>query len=413
MLCTDPVERAQGERSGRELGMGGLLQVLSTEKQGARARRVPLTPEGQGAVGHRSRAIPTWPRRRRGPRNLAAPAPPAARPPARPPSAAPTSRPASRGGRRPAPRGSESRRRRRRRRRVPWGRGRATSARRVGRTKRRRRRWRRWRRRELFLRVCSALPRATTYRGGLRRKVRARRRPSASASASARVPEQEPAARLARTSHDPARPLARLLAHPPARPRPFLPPAPLPPSPSRLQAGGRGAGARGRGRAARAGPAGSCSFPPLPRRRRRRRRCALRRVRLPRGKGERERERRGGLGRERRGSAPLGSPTSSSSSRAGDRRARVPERLEGGTRGTRTPLCYPLGRRWRSGARERVGARVGGWGEPPETRCPGVEDRVCAVSLLLQSSPSGVAPRWPRSPRTASGRSQSPSPAAQ
>lgn len=154
----------------------------------------------------------TWPRRR--------PRPPAEHRPDFPPSF----------GRRPAPRGSESRRRRR----VRWGRGRATSARRVGRTKR----WRR-RRRELFsVSAPRSLKRLLTEAGSaVREKVGARQRPRPGAGAS----------EASRASHEPAR-----------RPRPFLRPS----LPSRLQAGGRGAGARGRGRAARAGPAGSCSSPP-------------------------------------------------------------------------------------------------------------------------------------------------------
>lgn len=156
----------------------------------------------------------TWPRRR--------PRPPAEHRPDFPPSR----------GRRPAPRGSESRRRRRGRR-MRWGRGRATSARRVGRTKRQRRR-----RRELFsVSAPRSLQRLLTEAGSaVLEKVGARQRPRPGAGAS----------EASRASHEPA------------RPRPFL----LPSLPSRLEAGGRGAGARGRGRAARAGPAGSCSSPP-------------------------------------------------------------------------------------------------------------------------------------------------------
>jgi hypothetical protein len=81
-----------------------------------------------------------------------------------------------------------------------------------------------------FFGVCSALPEATTYKGGL---VRSREtpRPLTSGSPSRR---QRGFMRLAGS-----RPLAR----PPARRlRPFLPPS----LPSRPQAGGRGAGARGR-----------------------------------------------------------------------------------------------------------------------------------------------------------------------
>lgn len=149
--------------------------------------------------------------------------------PGRPPAEHRPDFPPSR-GRRPAPRGSESRRRHRR---VRWGRGRATSARRVGRTKRRRRR------RELFsVSAPRSLKRLLTEAGSpVVEKVGARQRPRPGAGAS----------EASRASHEPAR-----------RPRPFL----LPSLPSRLEAGGRGAGARGRGRAARAGPAGSCSSPP-------------------------------------------------------------------------------------------------------------------------------------------------------
>ncbi|XP_076415060.1 uncharacterized protein LOC102924791 [Peromyscus maniculatus bairdii] len=127
-------------------------------------------------------------------------------------------------------------------------------------------------------------------------------------------------------------PPARPLAHPPARPRPFLPPARprpslLPRPVSRPEGGGPGR-AGGGARPARGLPGAVVSPPPPP-------------PRAAAGDG--------GRGRER------------------------------GERG------------WKS----------------PETRCPRVEDRVCAVSLFfLQSSSSGVPPRWPPSPRTPSGRGQ-------
>lgn len=194
---------------------------------GARERRVPPLPEGQGAVGHRSRAIPTWPREDRG--TWPPPAPPAARSPARgapprlpaqprpPPSPArvrvpppsPPPRAVGEGPRHLSPTGRENK---------------AAAAR-------------------TFFGVCSALPQATTYRSGFGRFGESRRAP-----ASASPSRSGSSARL----HGPR-------TVPPAR-RPRAPSS-RPPSPSRLQAGGRGAGARGRGRAARAGPAGSCSFP--------------------------------------------------------------------------------------------------------------------------------------------------------
>lgn len=204
---------------------------------GARERRVPPLPEGQGAVGHRSRAIPTWPREDRG--TWPPPAPPAARPPAERRPDFPPSR-----GRRPARRGSESRHRRHRR--VRWGRGRATSARRVGRTKRRRR--------ELFsVSAPRSLRRLLTEAGSVAlERVGARQRP-----------RPRPGAGAQRGFTDLAR------SRPPAARAP-LPPA-LPPRPvSRPEGGGPGRAGGG------ARPARGLPGAVVPR-------CAPWRVWLPRG----------------------------------------------------------------------------------------------------------------------------------
>lgn len=164
-----------------------------------------------------SRATPTWPRR--GPRNLAAPAPPAARgapprlpaqprPPPSParvrvPPPSPSPRPPRAVGEGP-------------RHLSPTGRENKAAAAAAART---------------FFGVCSALPPATTYRGGLGCSGESRRAP---ASAS-RSRSQRGFTRPART-----------------RPPAPLPPA-LPPVPSRgRRAGGRGA------RAGARGPRGAC-----------------------------------------------------------------------------------------------------------------------------------------------------------
>lgn len=180
---------------------------------GARERRVPPLPEGQGAVGHRSRAVRTWPRR--GPRNLAAAGAPGRSParrapprlpaqprpppsPARvrvpPPSPPPPPRAVGEGPRHLSPTGRENK---------------AAAAR-------------------TFFGVCSALPQATTYRSGFGRFGESRRAP-----ASASPSRSRSSARL----HGPYTvPPAR--RPPPARP--FLPPSLPVPSPGR-RAGGRGA----------------------------------------------------------------------------------------------------------------------------------------------------------------------------
>lgn len=204
--CSKEPGRLPARRSGRQDEFAGLGKSRSPR---ARARWVT-----------RSRATPTWPRR--GPRNLAAPAPPAARgapprlpaqprpPPSPvrvrvPPLPPPPPRAVGEGPRHLSPTGRENK---------------AAAAR-------------------TFFGVCSALPQRLLTEAGSAAvgRVGARQRPRPGAGAS----------EASRASHEPAR-----------RPRPFL----LPSLPSRLEAGGRGAGARGRGRAARAGPAGSCSSPP-------------------------------------------------------------------------------------------------------------------------------------------------------
>lgn len=167
------------------------------------------------------------------------------RPPARPPAERRPDFPPS-SGRRPARRGSESRHRRPGRRRVRWGRGRATSARRVGRTKRRRR--------ELFsVSAPRSLRRLLTEAGSVAlERVGARQRP-----------RPRPGAGAQRGFTDLAR------SRPPAARAP-LPPA-LPPRPvSRPEGGGPGRAGGG------ARPARGLPGAVVPR-------CAPWRVWLPRG----------------------------------------------------------------------------------------------------------------------------------
>ncbi|XP_040586596.1 collagen alpha-1(I) chain [Mesocricetus auratus] len=211
--ASPPGPRKVPPRSGKPPGRRGGAGGCTTSLRGWGAAGPPL-PEGQaGRGGSRGRAIPTWPRR--GPRNLAAPAPPAGRPPARraPPRLPAQPRPPPSPG--PSPAAAAA---------ACSGGGAAPPQpdRRVGRTKRRRRR------RELF---SVSAPRSLRRRRRLLteagpvavEKVRARQR---------QHPRPRPGAGAQRGSTD-------LCTVPSARP----------PVPSRLQAGGRGAGARAGGRA--------------------------------------------------------------------------------------------------------------------------------------------------------------------